>query len=509
MRSRDRKASFGLASVLLLMVPAVVQCGGSGSTDSPSGGGSTTVGGESNSDAGAGDKPNQNDGGMATGGGGPGGECADGFADCDENPKTGENGCEADLSKPENCGECGNACAIDNASASCKAGKCTVLNCDTGFGDCDSLASNGCETKLDELANCGECGKKCTGSQMCQGGVCSSIKCDEGEANCDNDATNGCEPLNTLEDCEFCGTPCALNNATETCDAGSCEIMACDDGFGNCDKKVATGCEAPLNTEGNCGECGKPCAIDNAEVSCDTGTCEFLGCLDGFADCNTNLADGCEVAINTLDDCGACDATCQYTNAKTLCEKNAESGKFQCNFTNCDSGWEDVNQSLLDGCECQDAPSPAVKTCLTAKSLGTLGNGSSFSVDGTIPLPTESDWFTVNLNPADRPVVNTSGITIKFAANTSSEFRFDLATACNVTAMDCTGTEKGKATGLTSWEFKDVCASQPTCILSQMKFVPGAGNGAVVALPSSLYIRVYRNGGALSCNQYTLQVLRN
>src|SRR4051812_33602489 len=112
MPSRDRKASFGLASALLLLLPAIVRCGGGSETDAPGGGGSATAGGEP-SEAGAGDKPNQTDGGTAAGGG-DSGSCTDGFADCDGNPKTGDNGCEADLSKPETCGACDNACDVEN-----------------------------------------------------------------------------------------------------------------------------------------------------------------------------------------------------------------------------------------------------------------------------------------------------------------------------------------------------------------------------------------------------------
>jgi hypothetical protein len=491
---------------LLLLLPALVRCGGGsdGGTNTPGGGTSSTTGGDTNNSAGAGDTPNQSDGGMAAGGGETGGgACPDGFADCDDNPKTGDNGCEADLSKPENCGACDNACELANASASCKTGKCGVLNCDVGFGDCDSLGSNGCETKLDDVANCGECGKKCTGSQTCQGGMCSSVKCDAGTANCDNNAANGCEPLNTLEDCGFCGTPCALTNSTATCDSGACKVMDCDSGFGNCDKKEATGCEAPLNTEGNCGACGNPCQMDNAEVSCDTGECKFVACLDGYADCNNDLAkDGCERAINTLNDCGACDAACGYPHANTLCEKNAQSAKFECKFTSCTSGWENVTPDLTDGCECQDAPTPAPKTCITATSLGTLSFGNTLTIDGSIPVSTDSDWITVNLNQT-RPV---GDILVQFSPTSSSDFKFDVQTACNVQPVACQA-EGGTATGKKVWEFKDVCSvgvPGSPCKQAQMVFTDPAG-----VLPTSLYIRVYRDGEALSCNQYKLQVTRN
>jgi hypothetical protein len=508
MRIRDRKASVWLACAALALLPALVRCGGSSGTDDTNGkaGSSATDGGSPDNGAGGGqDKPGQ---AGATSGGdtGSGTNCPDGFADCDNNPKTGKNGCEADLESTESCGDCNTVCAFDNATSVCTAGKCVINTCDTGFGDCDDLASTGCETAVDTETNCGECGKKCNGSQNCSGGVCSGIKCPPDTGNCDNNAANGCEPLNTLDDCGMCGKPCALDNATANCDTGTCAVMTCDAGWGNCDKKHATGCEAPLNTPGNCGACGTPCQFDNADSSCETGKCEFIKCLDGYEDCNKDPSDGCERAINTLTDCGACDAACGYTNAKTLCEKNVVSDKFECNFTACDAGWENVTPELTDGCECQDLPTPAtIKTCGTAKSLGTLGAGGQFEVNGTIPVPTDSDWFTVNMPASARPWA--TGIDIKFVVpGTAAAFKFDVQQGCNLGTVTC-GDEKTPAAGVKEWEYKDTCVGVSLCRASTgpLSDSPATYNDKP---PTVLYIRVYRDGAALSCDSYTLRFTR-
>jgi hypothetical protein len=49
------------------------------------------------------------------------------------------------------------------------------------------------------------------------------------------------------------------------------------------------------NDVANCGSCGNICpSLDQAEVVCNAGQCEFDKCKEGFADCNNNTNDGCE-----------------------------------------------------------------------------------------------------------------------------------------------------------------------------------------------------------------------
>ncbi|MDF2698001.1 MAG: hypothetical protein K0S65_6384, partial [Labilithrix sp.] len=59
--------------------------------------------------------------------------------------------------------------------------------------------------------------------------------------------------------------------------------------------------------------CGNVCGVRGAKVHggfCSYGTCAFT-CSTGWADCNGNPEDGCE--INTMSDpqnCGGCGITC-------------------------------------------------------------------------------------------------------------------------------------------------------------------------------------------------------
>ncbi len=61
----------------------------------------------------------------------------------------------------------------------------------------------------------------------------------------------------------------------------------------------------------NCGSCGNDCmgphVVAGGCAATSTGlTCLPIQCATGFADCDGNIANGCEAALDTLDNCGAC-----------------------------------------------------------------------------------------------------------------------------------------------------------------------------------------------------------
>jgi hypothetical protein len=83
------------------------------------------------------------------------GDVVEEWSDC--NGITGD-GCEVDLLHGaagtggafENCGECGVTCALPHVLLNgCNAGSCVVIQCATGFVDCDKDTRNGCEVEND------------------------------------------------------------------------------------------------------------------------------------------------------------------------------------------------------------------------------------------------------------------------------------------------------------------------------------------------------------------------
>jgi len=84
--------------------------------------------------------------------------------------------CNADLKTDVgNCGQCGKVCGNHaNAYGVCKDGKCGV-GCNTGFGDCNGNADDGCEATLaSDSIHCGACGHSCLGAR-CVAGQCQPV----------------------------------------------------------------------------------------------------------------------------------------------------------------------------------------------------------------------------------------------------------------------------------------------------------------------------------------------
>lgn len=85
----------------------------------------------------------------------------------------GGAGCGDTRSDPRNCGSCGNVCRVENGTAGCASGSCTVASCESGFDDCNDDPSDGCEEELaTSRMHCGRCGNNCRRDMCCDGTCC-------------------------------------------------------------------------------------------------------------------------------------------------------------------------------------------------------------------------------------------------------------------------------------------------------------------------------------------------
>jgi len=301
--------------------------------------------------------------------------CSPGFADCDGSPLSA---CDS-LDSDDHCGGCGRQCtagALDNvAAAGCDTRTC-VVECESGFGDCDGEPINGCETPLTGVNNCTGCGVACSPDRAlgdCGGGSCQVGVCDDGWADCDGDPDNGCE-TNTgrPEDCGGCGVQCQVSPPIG-CNGAICTGVLCPEDEADCDGNDT--CEADLSSDATCGSCGVTCAFDNnvdghGSVTCavDNSTpgqmawgCEVT-CTDGFADCDGDYRNGCEVDLTDLNNCGGCGNVCTKTRATPTCENRV------CQVDTCDLDWDDCDNDDLD-CETQ---------LNSANDCGSCGNECDF-----------------------------------------------------------------------------------------------------------------------------------
>jgi hypothetical protein len=227
--------------------------------------------------------------------------CDTGFADCNDSVA---DGCEVDTrTDVANCGVCGTACSLPNATAICTARTCEVDGCDTGFANCNGDASDGCEADLASDATCGDCSTSCGSGLSCVDGACvgpcpsgctcSDTNCGRGamscscnggctcdfecSRNCSVTCNDTCTVATTAMELDIdlvcnSGAMCTFdvhdaNTATITCNAGSTCIIDCTDA-NNCDQ---TSCQGA----------GVNCQIDCTGAN----NCDFASCAEMEASC--------------------------------------------------------------------------------------------------------------------------------------------------------------------------------------------------------------------------------
>ena len=255
-------------------------------------------------------------------------------------------GCDAALAvDPLNCGTCGNVCAggtaiHDGALPVRLRARCV---CD---GRCVDTRTNN--------SNCGACGNACTiantvcsvGRCACRGAkisatVVAPISRATGRtvaraepdvrglraafqsariADVTSGATRRARQLRRqrhqrLRDrpqrksmhCGGCGMACSTAGRPSTCATGRC-VIQCNPGFANCDGTPSNGCEININTSvAHCGSCGGWCSPRHATPSCTDGRCGISACDRNYADCDGDVANGCEVPIDFSNtNCGRC-----------------------------------------------------------------------------------------------------------------------------------------------------------------------------------------------------------
>ncbi|MEZ4389847.1 MAG: hypothetical protein R3A48_02030 [Polyangiales bacterium] len=317
--------------------------------------------------------------------------CDAGFGDCDNDPA---NGCETSLSSLTSCGRCGQRCEVTAGSAACVEGRCSVGACSEGFGDCDANPANGCETDLRrDPRNCRSCGFVCvsaTGVATCTNGECgsSSVVCPANRAECGGVDPTDCEAdLRSPLSCGRCGNVCALPNAENGCSGGSCTVARCMPGYGDCDSTAANGCEVDLNNSAShCGACGRACALPHAVPRCARGGCAIASCEQGFADCDGDAANGCEVDLRaSVTNCGACGSRCPTANSTAACVEG------QCAVGACSPGYSNCDGNVSNGCEVRT--SQDVANCGTCQNACVLPNATPECSSGACRVQRCADDF--------------------------------------------------------------------------------------------------------------------
>jgi hypothetical protein len=153
----------------------------------------------------------------------------------------------------------------------------------------DLRACNGkCVDVAVDTQNCGNCGIGCSFGQRCVGGQC-VLPCPIGRVPCDGTC------VDTQSDhlhCNGCFNACP---GLAVCLSGQC-VTECNAPLLSCGD--AGICVDPRFDPNNCGDCGNICPpVENAQRACGFQGCSRGACAPGFADCNNQLVDGCEMPV--------------------------------------------------------------------------------------------------------------------------------------------------------------------------------------------------------------------
>jgi hypothetical protein len=190
---------------------------------------------------------------------------ADGKADCPGSvmmPPTccGTSGC-SDLRQIDSCLACGAKCSVDHGTPTCGAMGCAILSCTMPYGDCNQSYGDGCESDTStDKNNCGACGTPCVlnhASSSCMAGKCVLVSCDAGYGDCNNNQADGCGTHTATDwnNCGMCGHVCD-GNLADGCTNGACTCgggTLCDGSKSHCHSgKCLLFSGQPCSSSGQC-----------------------------------------------------------------------------------------------------------------------------------------------------------------------------------------------------------------------------------------------------------------
>ena len=218
----------------------------------------------------------------------------------------GGSACVDTRQNPDFCGRCGTVCDTDRPHVlrGCDGGNCEYP-CAPNWGRC-SPGARGCDTDLNQVENCGRCGRHCpapdAGFAGCVEGNCAQ-GCFPGSQLC---PPGTCFSLDDINHCGNCTQRCSPpRGGSATCINRVCG-MSCPVGYNLCGTECIS-----RDDQNNCGGCGQVCSVYGGRAVCNQGRC-VRECPSGFNACPVGSGWQC-ISNDDAANCGGCGIACGDT----------------------------------------------------------------------------------------------------------------------------------------------------------------------------------------------------
>jgi len=125
--------------------------------------------------------------------------------------------------------------------------------------------------------------------------------------------------------------PCKIAHGTSACQANACAVQTCDKGYADCNQDPADGCEVDLSKATSCGACNAVCPA--ATPVCAPAGAGFQCTTGCTPDAPTLCGNECVATQTSVNHCSACNARCpDVDHAEAACVDGT------CTFT-CKTGY--------------------------------------------------------------------------------------------------------------------------------------------------------------------------
>jgi hypothetical protein len=182
----------------------------------------------------------------------------------------------------------------------------------------------------------------------------------------DKQCNGGCVPV--VDPAYGCGptmcSACSLPHTTSGCSASGCAVATCDPGYADCDQDAANGCEVDLSQPAHCGTCNAKCPVTAPDCApAPSGFACTTGCGAGAP---TLCGNQCVSLMTSLDDCGACAHVCPVVaNGEASCSSGVCGFVCHADFHACGGACASDVSPATCGTSCAPCPTGpnAVATC--------------------------------------------------------------------------------------------------------------------------------------------------